>query len=103
MNAVETRVTSVACPTCKADIGVRCTRVEGSFLSYHQSRVNLADNILPTKSKINLPSNSPIVNGSEPSDNCNRGSHSKCTGLLRSRFGMRTVCTCSCHKNKEKK
>jgi primosomal replication protein N len=100
MNNMFSHIIKVPCPTCEAPIGQKCF-VEGGMhkgcLLYHHSRQNAAD--LNERVKVNLPFNrTPKVFRQNTSFSCKKGSHSKCTGVIKANHGVKLDCSCYCHR-----
>lgn len=99
-NYLYANILSVACPTCKAVVGQRCT------LNLNEKCHNFAHperlKIRPTGRVFPLPGREPAFKcGGAPSAACKRGCHKICSGRTARNHGMFLTCSCMCHKQKK--
>lgn len=50
--------------------------------------------------KYSTPKRLGILRGSAPTGRCAKGDHNDCKGFGKSMHGVRSGCTCRCHKSK---
>lgn len=51
-----------------------------------------------TENGVHLPYDSRLRPGAHPTVSCSRGNHANCHGKGAPKHGLRTPCSCQCHK-----
>lgn len=100
MNAHE-RYHRVACPKCKAEVGIACVDKKYGFV--HPERMAAADKILGL-GDIRLPRNMNrrLTQRANMCSACKKGEHSKCSHRAFLGHGLIVDCTCLvCKKGKD--